>query len=159
MTAPDARLRRSRVRVRGTWRRRRALRHLPRTSLGLGDLARAGVWVDLSLAYRALTYLIDPDWTRGHTFCIAHEVTGPSPGPRYVQVHDGTRPEVTRTPPPDGPTATVRLTQKAFQARLDDELPVSDGEDKPAIRGDVRAFSALAQWTEWARGIGGPPRD
>jgi hypothetical protein len=147
------------MRVRATWRRRRALRTFPAVTWSLGELARAGVWVDPRLAYRALTYLIEPGWTSGHSFCIAHEVTGPSPEPWYVHVRDGILPEVTRTPPPEGPTATVRLTQAAFQARLDDEPPTPDGEHKPAIRGDVRSFSALAQWTEWARGIGSPPTD
>src|SRR5919197_487263 len=45
--------------------------------------------LDADAVYRALAYLIDPDWTRGHRFTVCYEVTGEGGGAWFVQVCDG----------------------------------------------------------------------
>lgn len=146
------------IRVRGTLRRRRALRAIPPASLRLGELARLNVWPDPALVYRALTHLFEPPWTRGHEFWVAQEVVGKQGGRWWVRV-DGEKPvQVTDEPPPEGPDASVRMTQAAFQHLLGAEPALRRrGGPKAEMRGDARVLEALGRWTDWAQGIGGPP--
>jgi predicted nucleic acid-binding Zn-ribbon protein len=146
------------IRVRGTWRRRRALRAIPPASLRLGELARLNVWPDPALVYRALTHLFEPPWTSGHEFWVAQEVVGKQGGRWWVHV-DGAKPvQVTDQPPPDGADASVRMTQAAFQHLLGAEPALRRrGGPKAEMRGDARVLEALGRWTDWAQGVGEPP--
>src|SRR5262249_29929236 len=71
-----------RLRLSGSLRRALALR-------GLSEDAGLPVPVDPDLAYRALAYAIDPEWTRCHSFKVAYELTGAGGGRWVVVVDDG----------------------------------------------------------------------
>lgn len=150
--AAAARDRRS-VRVAATRRRRRALRLLPPACLDLERLAEAGVWADPALCLRALVYLIDPAWTRGHRFVVAQEIADGAWAPWHVVVDDGAPVTVAHQPPPEPPAAHVRFAgPAAFQRRLAGSAGMAE---KAAIRGDARAVDLLGEWVRRAQ-AGGP---
>src|SRR5207237_7304673 len=64
-----------RVRIRG--KRRRALKMRAMANgddVSIADAAAAGAEIDPDAIFRALEYLIDPEWTRGHRFTLAYEI-------------------------------------------------------------------------------------
>src|SRR3954469_19665366 len=77
-------------RLKLTGKRRRALK-LRALANGpeptIADALNAGAELDADAIYRALPYLVDPDWTRGHSFTLVHEVEGA--GVWSVRVDDG----------------------------------------------------------------------
>src|SRR5918911_2551655 len=88
-----------RVRIRG--KRRRAMRLRAMASggdLSMADAMAAGAEPDPHAVYRPLPYIIDPEWTRGHSFVIAYEITGEGGGKWFVHVDDGARVRVTTEP-------------------------------------------------------------
>lgn len=112
------RLRRRGVRVSGTMRRGRALRSLTAVPLDTATLAATGIWVDPLLLHRALALSIDPDWTRGHEFCLEHTVQE-RPGTRcFISVSVGEPVSVRHSPPAGAATTPVRTSQRAFQHAL-----------------------------------------
>jgi hypothetical protein len=137
-----------RVSVRGTLRRRRALRRLPAAPLDLADLAEAGVWPDPGLVLAALSLLVDPAWTEGEPLVVALEVVGPRGGSWTVEAPGG-EPLVVTPGRPEQPSATVRIPQGAFQGLLAGRPRATPG--KAAIRGDVAALGRLVGWIERAQ--------
>lgn len=141
--------RRRGMRIEATRRPRRALRSLPAVPFDLADLVAEGVWLEPELVFAALTRLMEPAWTRGHSFAVAQEVEEDATRPWFVRIDDGAPPRVTRVPPAGGPAASVRLSRSGFQRLMAGDA--SAGE-KAAIRGDVRAVGLLAQWVARAQG-------
>jgi hypothetical protein len=136
-----------RARVRGTVRRRRALRRLPAAPLDLADLADAGVWPDPGLVLAALSLLVDPAWTEGDHLAVAIEVVGPRGGRWTVEA--GGAPLTVTPGRPEQPSATVSIPQAAFQGLLAGRPGAPAG--KAAIRGDVAALARLVGWIERAQ--------
>ena len=136
------------ARVRGTLRRRRALRRLPAAPLDLADLAEAGVWPDPGLVLAALSLLVDPAWTEGDPLVVALEVDGPRGG-RWAVDAPGGEPLVVTPGRVEQPSATVRIPQAAFQGLLAGRPRATEG--KAAIRGDVAALARLVGWIERAQ--------
>jgi hypothetical protein len=141
------------VRAARTLRRGRALRRVPSVPLRLGALARAGVLPDPGLLYRALALAIDPEWTRGHRFTVALEITGPRGGTWHVRADDGARVVVDEASPGTTADAVVHASQVGLQHLLDGEAPPAG--EKAAMRGDASAIGLLGQWSDRARGLGG----
>jgi hypothetical protein len=137
-----------RARVRGTLRRRHALRRLPAAPLDLADLAEAGVWPDPGLVLAALSLLVDPAWTEGEPLVVALEVVGPRGG-RWAVGAPGGAPLAVTPGRPEQPSATVRIPQAAFQELLAGRPRATEG--KAAIRGDVAALARLVGWIERAQ--------
>jgi hypothetical protein len=143
-----------RVTVRGTLRRQHALRRLPPARMAPAELARAGVWLKPDLLYRALSHLVDREWTDGHDFWIAHEITDAGVGtchlhvgPEGLTVHDEA--------PPQQPAARIRTSRAHFQRVLGGERPLS--QDRAVISGDADAVDTLGRLVELAQGNGAQP--
>lgn len=137
---------RRRARVRGTRRRRRALRAVGPVALDLGSLAEQGVLPRPRPLYEALVRLIDPEWTRGHSFCVRQEITGPRGESWYVAVDDGEPVRLVTEEPAAGATASIRASQDAFARLLSQRTPAAG--EKVAMRGDLLALALLTQWTD-----------
>ena len=149
LVAGGSRKLRRRVRVAGTWRRRRALRSIPPAELRPGALAAADVWVDPLLVLRALTQLVDPDWTQGHEFVVALEVHGRGPRRLWVRAASGRPLAVLAEPPREpAPAVTAQSSHAAFQRFLGGE---ANGPERWTIRGDVNTLAVLTGWLERAR--------
>src|SRR5438876_691422 len=115
------------LRVRGKRRKAMKLRALADAEgTSIGDSAAGGAEIDPDALYRALEYLIDPEWTRGHSFTVAYEIapgTDGSPGGTwYIAVDDGARVKVSTTPPEGPMTATVRVGYDAYRRLIGGEV-------------------------------------
>src|SRR4051794_30651271 len=143
---------RGRARVSRRRRRARVLETLPEARISLADALRAGVRLEPALVYKALPLAIDPEWTAGHEFTIAQEITDPDARTWYLAVRDGAGIEVTESPRDAPPDATVTMTRAAFERLLRDEP--ADPAERPLVRGDRAAVAILKAWTDRARGAG-----
>src|SRR5437588_1221161 len=145
-----------RVRIRG--KRRRALKLRAMASDGdvsLADALAAGAELDADAVYRSLEYLIDPEWTRGHRFALAYEVSGEGGGTWYVHVNDGDRVRVTTEPPEDGVVAgTTRLDIDTYRGLISGRLtPAQTMREQLAdVDGEIYPGTLLGRWMERAQG-------
>jgi hypothetical protein len=71
---------RRRLRIKGSRRRALLLGRMSAEQPDPGAILRAGGRLDPDLMYRALPYMIDPEWTRGHRFTVGYELTGDGGG-------------------------------------------------------------------------------
>lgn len=133
-------LRRStQVRVSGPGRHEAPLPALGRHGIGLADLAAAGVALNPALVHQALAWAIEPRWTRGRRFCLAHEVTG-EPGERcFVTAADGSRLRVSLSLPGD--------VDAVMTTAADDFLALMAGlEAQSEVSGDRRVAALMLEW-------------
>ena len=128
-------------------RARRLRRALAPVALEPAALAQAGVRPEPLLVLRALATRVGPDWTRGHAFSVAHEVSGA--GLCYVSVRDGEGLQVSAQKPADV-VATVRSSPGAWERTLAGR-PARPGE-KASVRGNTMAAAILSGWLARARG-------
>ncbi len=145
---------RGRARVSRRRRKARVLEALPDARISLADALRAGARLEPALVYAALPLAIDPEWTAGHAFTIAQEITDPDARTWYVAVRDAAGIEVTESAPEEPPDATVTMTRAAFERLLRNEPP--DPTERPLVRGDRAAVAILKAWTDRARGARQP---
>jgi hypothetical protein len=94
--------------------------------------------------YQALRWAIEPSWTRGHRFCVAHEVTGERGETCYVAATEGRRLSVSLTPAEEV-TATVRTPDEDFLAFVSG-LPA-----RTEVTGDEAHVAQLRAWIAQAR--------
>jgi hypothetical protein len=84
------------------------------------QLRAAGVGLEPGLAFSVVAFSVEPAWTGGHRFTIAHR------GPdlvTYFTVLDRTRPVVGTEPPPAPVTTTICCLDEALFPVLCGELP------------------------------------
>lgn len=134
------------ARVRGDRRRLTALERLLSAPLTLGRLRAEGVGLDPFLALTLAAAMIEPDWTGGERFTIAHrEHQAASPG-AYLHIRDAGAAMVTEEPP-HGPVATT------IECPPDDLLGVLAGDQvaSVAIFGDQRPLTLVRRWLDRAQ--------
>ncbi|HKP91942.1 MAG TPA: SCP2 sterol-binding domain-containing protein [Thermoleophilaceae bacterium] len=142
------------MRIRG--KRRRAMK-LRAMSAGddptLAEALAAGAPLDVDAVYRSLGYLIDPEWTRGHSFSIAYELGGDGGGKWYVHVNDGERVQVTTEPNGDV-AATTRVSVDTFRGLVTGEITPAQSmrEQRAEIDGDIYPTVLVGRWIERAQG-------
>jgi ribonucleoside-diphosphate reductase beta chain len=146
---------RGRLHVEG--RRRRVLRLRAMAAggePGLDEVVAAGGRIDPDLMYRALPYLVDPEWTRGHRFTIRYEVQGEGGGVWHVQVRDGERLHVSTEPPEEGLTATVRVALEAYERMATGTLTPSEAMQHQLtdVEGEIYPVTLLGRWIDRAAG-------
>jgi hypothetical protein len=134
------------ARFSGRRKQLRALAKLPAARLSLADAVRAGARLEPSLVYRALPFAVPADWTRGHVFTVAQEITELAPRAWYITARDGVPLRVIEYAAGAAADATVTMSLAAFERLLRRE-PALAG-DRPAIRGDHGAVAALKRWTD-----------
>jgi ribonucleoside-diphosphate reductase beta chain len=148
-----------RVRIRGKRRRALKLRALADAEdTSIADAAAAGADIDPDAIYRALEYLIDPEWTRGHSFTVAYEIApggnGNPGGSWYVTVADGARVRVTTTPPDGEVTATVRVGYDVYRRLISGEVSPAQAmrEQLTDVDGDIYPVTLIGRWIERSQG-------
>jgi len=134
------------ARIRGDRTRLGALEHLIDAPLTLVQLYAAGVKLDPVLALTVAALMIEPGWTGGERFTIAHrDPEAPSPD-AYLHIRDARAAMVTEEPP-HGPVATTIECPP-------DELPAVLGGGQVAsvaISGDQRPLTLVRQWLDRAQ--------
>jgi hypothetical protein len=127
-----------------------ALAKLVRLRASPAQLQAAGVRLDPPLALALVAHAIDPVWTVGHRFALAHLDAGAA----YLEVRNGLRPEV-RTEAPAGPVqrtvpteapggpvqTTVRCSADAFMLLLAGEAGIA-----ATVEGERRPLELLQGW-------------
>ena len=148
-----------RLQISGRRRKALALRRLS-DDAGPRDLARLGLPVDPDLAYRALAHAIDPDWTRGHRFSVAYELTGERGGRWVVSVDDGSVRVAAggNGARPERVDATVRLSVDAWRQLLRGEVTPSRAMQLQLtqVEGPMTPITLLGRWIDRAEGVDGP---
>ena len=146
-----------RLRISGKRRRALALRRLS-DDAGPRELARLGVPVDPDLTYRALAHAIDPEWTRGHSFQVAYELTGEGGGRWLVSVDDGSvRVDSAAAAENGSPDATVTLSADTWQQLVRGDITPSRAMQLQLTRvdGAMTPVTLLGRWIDRAEGIDG----
>jgi ribonucleoside-diphosphate reductase beta chain len=142
---------RGRLKIRG--KRRRALR-LRALADGpdptIADALAAGAEPDADAIYRALAYLIDPEWTRGHSFTVAYVIR--EVGAWYVHVRDGE--PVTVSSEPTAAEATLTFDLGTYRALLSGETTPPQAMQRHLIdvEGELYPTTLLGRWIDRSQG-------
>jgi ribonucleoside-diphosphate reductase beta chain len=140
-----------RIRIRGSRRQAAKLRSLGGASdLTLAEALRAGGELDTDAVFRSLPYLIDPDWTRGHSFVAAYHVD--PAGSWFVHVSDGGLTVTSEAP--ERVDTEVRMTADVYRRIAAGELSPNTAmrDQLVRVRGDVHAITLLGRWIDRAQG-------
>lgn len=128
------------ARLRGNPQRLAALDRLIDARLSVSELQGAGVRLDPVLAMTVAGLMIDPAWTIGERFVIAHQEPSAARPDAYLHVRDG-RPLLASGQPPHAPVEVVVVCP------ADDLLAVLVGASRPGqTNGEERPLRLLAQW-------------
>ncbi|MEX2194550.1 MAG: hypothetical protein WD844_04615 [Thermoleophilaceae bacterium] len=140
-----------RLRIRGSRRKALGLRSLGDGELSLADVVRSGGRIDPDPVYRALTYLIDPEWTRGHSFTVAYEVGGA--GTWFVTARDG-EPVAVGVERPERVDATARVDLDTYHRLIGGEMTPTQAMQRQLtwVDGDLHPVVLLGRWIERAQG-------
>ena len=144
-----------RLHVRGKRRRALKLRRMD-GDLTMRDIVRAGVTPEPDLLYRALPYAIDPEWTRGHRFCMHYVVEGSGEAPGgewFIAVDDGSI-ETVASAPESGPDSIVRMSHETWLALVSGELIPNEAMRRGLVQVDGRMFpvTLMGRWIERSEG-------
>jgi ribonucleoside-diphosphate reductase beta chain len=147
---------RGRLRIRGKRRRALRLRAMSSAEAGLDEVLAGGGRLDPDVMYRALPYLIEPEWTKGHDFMLRYDVAGgPDAGTWYVRVRDGER-LVVSSEPPDGAelTATVRVESDAYQRMAAGQITPTEAMQQRLtdIDGEIFPVTLMGRWIDRGQG-------
>jgi ribonucleoside-diphosphate reductase beta chain len=153
-TAPLRLMLTRRLRIVGSKRKATRLRAMAGDPPGMGEVVEAGGRLDPDLLYRALPYLIDPEWTRGHRFTVCYEVEGDKGGRWYVEVRDGERLRVGTESPPGGADGTARVGFDAYQRMAAGKLtPAQAMQDRlTEVDGEIYPVTLLGRWIDRSQG-------
>ncbi len=121
-----------------------ALSALLSAPLDLTALHREGVRLDSATTFALVAAMVDPAWTAGRRFTVAHEE--PAGGTTYVSAGGGRRIEVTPTAPARPVATTLRCRADQLPAALCQE-PVSG----LTVTGDPVPLASLRQWINRAQ--------
>ena len=143
---------RGRLRIRGKRRKARKLRKLSSGALSMADVVEAGGTLDPDILYRSLPYMIEPDWTQGHSFTVKYVVTGEGGGTWYVTVRDGQPLEVTQEEREAVGTATVSFDtyQRMASGQLSPSMAMQN--QLTTIDGQIHPVTVLGRWIARAQG-------
>ena len=141
---------RGRLRIRGKRRKALKLRKMASGELSMADVVEAGGTLDPDVLYRSLPYLIDAEWTKGHTFTVRYVVTGT--GTWYVTARDGEPLEVTTEDREPAGTATISFDsyQRMASGQISPSIAMQNQLTK--IDGQIHPITLLGRWIARAQG-------
>jgi ribonucleoside-diphosphate reductase beta chain len=140
-----------RIRIRGSRRQAARLRSLSAADdLTLADALRAGAELDTDAVFRSLPYLIEPEWTRGHSFVIGYEID--PGGSWFVNVNDGALAVTTEAP--ERVDARVRLSGDVYRRMAAGELSpnIAMRDHLVDVEGQLHAVTLLGRWIDRSQG-------
>ena len=143
-----------RLHIRGKRRRALRLRALGHAQPSMADVVAGGGRVDPDLLHRALEYLIDPEWTRGHEFVVCYELTGQDGGRWYMHVNDGERVRVTTEPPEGGADCTFSFSRETYEGLVSGAITPTEAarNQLTAMEGKTHYGTLLGRWIDRAQG-------
>jgi ribonucleoside-diphosphate reductase beta chain len=98
--------------------------------------------------------MIDPEWTRGHNFTVAFEISGEGGGTWYVQVRDGERVVVSGEPPNGRPDGITRVSFDTFKALLAGDITPTQAMSQQLtdMEDAIYPGTLLGRWIDRAQG-------
>jgi hypothetical protein len=133
------------ARLRGDRERLAALDRLVGARLTVAGLQSAGVRLDPVLAMTVAGLMIDPAWTAGERFVLAHRASGAAAAGAYLHVRDG-KPLLASGEAPRGPVQTIVVCP------AEEILTVLAGAAAPAVlEGEPRPLTLVRHWLERAQ--------
>jgi hypothetical protein len=144
---------RGQLRIRGKRRKALKLRKMSAGELSMADVVEAGGTLDPDVLYRSLPYLIDPEWTSGHSFTVGYVVTGDHGGTWYLTVRDGEPLEVTREEREAVGTATVPYDSYQRMAAGEITPTVAIQNQLTTIDGEIHPITLVGRWIARAQGL------
>ena len=134
------------ARIRGDRDRMTAIEKLIDAPLTLGQLHAAGVRFDSVLAITVAALMIEPAWTAGERFTIAHREPRAQAPDAFLHIRDGRGPLATEEPP-HGPVATT------IECPGEDLIGVLAGDNVAlvSISPDERPVALVRQWLDRAQ--------
>jgi ribonucleoside-diphosphate reductase beta chain len=150
-TSPIGLMLRGQLRIKGKRRRALKLRALADgDDPSIAEALAAGAELDTDAIFRSLAYLIDPEWTRGHSFTVEYDVEGE--GRWFVHVRDGERVRVTTEA--ESSDARLVLGGDAYRAMAAREITPAEAmrRHEVDIQGALHAVTLLGRWIERAQG-------
>ena len=152
--SPVGLMMRRRLRLRGRRLKALKLRAMSGAQPDMGEILRAGGQLDPDVLFRALPYMIDPEWTRGHSFAVHYEITGQGGGEWYLQVRDGEPVAVTRERPAGGVNATARIDVDSYQRMAGGELSPAEAMQNRLtdIDGEIYPVTLVGRWIDRSQG-------
>jgi len=148
-------LRRGLARARGSRSTLKALRSLVRAPLGLEQLRAAGVRPSPAVSLSLIAAMVQPDWTKGETFTIAHREPEARAAGGCLRVRDG-------APVVAGDPGEARLGGGAhvvwpttIVCPSTSLLAVFDGAGGPetSVEGDGRPLAVVQSWVKRAQSV------
>jgi ribonucleoside-diphosphate reductase beta chain len=136
-----------------TGKRRRALK-LRALANGpeptIADALNAGAELDADAIYRSLPYLIDPGWTKGHSFTVVYEVEGV--GAWSVRVADGEPLMVGGDE--ENPDARVTMGEDTYRAVVSGAMTPPEAMQQHLIdvEGKLFPITLLGRWIDRSQG-------
>jgi ribonucleoside-diphosphate reductase beta chain len=142
---------RRRLRIKGKRRRALGLRALadgPEPTIA--EALAAGAELDADAIYRSLAYLIDPEWTRGHSFTVAYVI--PGLGAWYVTARDGQ--PITVTTEATAADATMTLSLDTYRGLVSGTMTPSEAMRRHLIdaQGELYPTTLLGRWIDRSQG-------
>jgi ribonucleoside-diphosphate reductase beta chain len=144
---------RGRLRIRGKRRKALKLRKLSSGELSMADVIEAGGTLDPDVLYRSLPYLIDPEWTSGHSFTVGYVVTGERGGTWYLTARDGRPVEVTQEDREAVGTATVSYDSYQRMAAGEITPTIAMQNQLTTIDGEIHPITLVGRWIARAQGL------
>jgi ribonucleoside-diphosphate reductase beta chain len=140
-----------RLRIRGNRLAARKLRAMSDGPVDMAEVIANGGTVDPDLLYRSLPYLIDPEWTRGHSYLLRYSI-----GERSwdIEVRDGQPLHVSEPQNGREPDATVRISDETFRRLVSRELSPTDAMrmQLTTIDGQIYPVTLLGRWIDRSQG-------
>ncbi len=143
-----------RLHIQGKRRRALRLRALAGAQPTMADVVAQGGKIDAGLLYRSLTYLIDPEWTRGHRFVVCYVLEGDEGGRWYVHVNDGERVVVTTEPPEGGADCTFSFSPETYNGLVTGTLTPTDAARFQLTKMEGKTYygTLLGRWIDRSQG-------
>jgi ribonucleoside-diphosphate reductase beta chain len=103
------------------------------------------------LLYRSLPYLVDPEWTRGHSYLLRYTI---GEGEWDIEVRDGERLRVGRPQNGRRPDAHVRVSDDTFRRLVSREISPTDAMrmQLTQVDGQIYPVTLLGRWIDRAQG-------
>jgi hypothetical protein len=134
------------ARVRGSRVQARVLVALTDPPVTLTGLQDAGVRLDAALALTVVAGMIDPAWSRGETFTLAHREPDSAQPDAALQVSDAGSVQVDVAKLSGSPDVVIVCASEALLPLLDRRHPAG-----VAVEGDATALALVQRWVKRAQ--------
>jgi ribonucleoside-diphosphate reductase beta chain len=140
-----------RMRIRGSRLRARKLRAMSNGPIDLAEVIVNGGDIDPDLLYRSLPYLIDPSWTRGHSYLMRYRIDS---GSWDIEIRDGEPVRVSEPANGRTPDSVVEVSGETFRKLVSRELSPTDAMrlQLTSIEGQIYPVTLLGRWIDRSQG-------